>query len=203
MRIYLSSLPRAVALAKTLRSLLAERGIPITGGQAKAMTARLLGYDHWAELKPVTGQGRTPSVFDEGCEPATVELRRAYQAHRLAADLIVAGHAMPDLDALLTALAPTARPSARRVHKTVLPLGWEAFPPQAMHPLMWLSANGILLREGIAFDEAATRAALSRQLERPWKGYAALAAHEKVLAAGFSMHAEGRLDEAASLMDIE
>ena len=204
MRFHVSSLPRAVALAKSLRALLAGQGIPVTGGQAKAMTARMLGYEDWAELKLVTLRGKaTPSLYDEGCSPAAVDLRRAYQARRLAEALQGFGQVPPDIDALLAALAPTGKPSARTRHRPALPVGWQAFPPQAMHPLMWLSANGISLKEGIAFDEAATRSALSRQLERPWKGYAALAAHEKILAAAFAMHAEGRRDEALALVDLD
>jgi intracellular multiplication protein IcmP len=192
MRVIVSSIPRAKALSKALRHLLAAEGLTIRDGEAKAALAAMLGYASWAELRLVASRGDLdPAPFDETCGPEFAERRRAFQADRLS---LSTNGTIPRnaLLRLVTALAPCGRPSVRwtKPRPVVVSMPPE-FPRQAMHPIDWLCENGVRLSPGIALDDAGTLSALSRQVDRPWKGIDALAPHERILAAAFAVHVTG------------
>jgi hypothetical protein len=63
MRVIVSSIPRAKALSKALRHLLAAEGLTIRDGEAKAALAAMLGYASWAELRPTASPYRRTGRF--------------------------------------------------------------------------------------------------------------------------------------------
>lgn len=70
---------------------------------------------------------------------------------------------------------------------------------EALGPEEWLAFNGIPVPDGKVDQDAAARA-FSKQLGRPWRGYAHLPHHKQVLLAAFCLKAARKRAEADALL---
>ena len=106
-----------------------------------------------------------------------------------------------DLGSLMREHAKTFRTTAAFVERelgVVAPRAGEPRPADpALHPEEWIeryaTADG-------AYDEAAARAELARQLGPVWQGIRSAAPHVRVLYAAFALHLVGRLPDTLALL---
>ncbi len=198
MRIIVSSVPRAVALAKSLRALLAGEGLDVSLSEAKSHVAAILGYEDWAELRLVTERGgRAPSAFDDA---DLASERRRYQARRLgAATGLPDERTGPVVDAL-----GACSPPARRWKPT--PATDAVEPPmpfdQALRPREWLALHRIPVA-GTYFPAGPASEAFAGQLGRLWTGTEGLRRHERVLVATLGLMLAGLRAGVARLLDVQ